>query len=373
MAEYDERSLDDLTEEPSQHRLDELRAKGNVLQSRELTGTIVLLGVMLALYVFSGKFVQEYLNLLTDVFTKDISKPLEHSDLPAFTNIALRCGKLLFLSFLSIGIVGIVLGALSSIAQSGFLISTDKLMPDFERVNPISGFQRLFSMQSMVEGFKSTLKLVVIITVVYFSVKSQIFMIPTTIAMSTRQVILYIGSITVKVFGIVAIMLLGTSGIDYFIQWRRFRQQARMTKAEAKQEFKEREGDPQIKARIRTIQRDAARKRMMKAVPKADVVITNPTHFAIAVVYNPTEGFAPKVVAKGADYMAQKIKEIAREHGIPMVENVTLARTLYKYVKVGQMIPRSLYQAVAEVLAYVYRIKGKKPKVPDSQTSESTS
>ena len=133
-----------------------------------------------------------------------------------------------------------------------------------------------------------------------------------------------------------------------------------MSKEEAKKELKEREGDPQIKARIRTVQRDMARKRMMKAVPKADVIITNPTHFAVAVVYNPAENFAPKVVAKGADFLAQRIKEIAKENGVPLVENVPLARTLYKHVKVGQMVPRSLYQAVAEVLAYVYRIKGKR-------------
>ncbi len=369
MAEYEERSLDDLTEEPSQHRLEELRAKGTVLQSRELTGTIVLLGVMGAMYVFSSKFIQSYLTLLSDVFTKELSKPPQYSDVHAFTEIASKCGTLLFMTFITVGMVGMFLGALTSIAQSGFLISTEKLMPDFERVNPISGFQRLFSMQSFVEGLKSTIKLAVIITVVYFAIKAQMIMIPNTIAMSSQQVIVYIGQTTSKVFGIVGIMLLATSGMDYFIQWRRFRQQSMMTKQEAKQEMKEREGDPQLKARIRSIQRESARKRMMKAVPKADVIVTNPTHFAIAIVYNPEENMAPKVVAKGADFMAQKIKEIAREHGIPMVENVTLARTLYKYVKVGQMIPRSLYQAVAEVLAYVYRIKGRKPKIQDSQNN----
>jgi flagellar biosynthetic protein FlhB len=124
--------------------------------------------------------------------------------------------------------------------------------------------------------------------------------------------------------------------------------------------LKEREGDPQIKARIRAIQRDVARKRMMKAVPRADVVITNPTHFAIAIQYDPELAFAPRVIAKGGDYLAERIKKIAREHGIPTVENKPLARTLYKHVKVGQMIPRSLYQAVAEILAYVYKLKGKR-------------
>jgi flagellar biosynthetic protein FlhB len=131
----------------------------------------------------------------------------------------------------------------------------------------------------------------------------------------------------------------------------------RMTKQEAKQEHKEREGDPHIKARIRGIQRDMARKRMMQAVKKADVIVTNPTHIAIAIVYDKSDMAAPKVVAKGADFLAQKIKQIASEAGVPLVENVPLARTLYKSVKVGQYIPRALYQAVAEVLAYVYRLK----------------
>jgi flagellar biosynthetic protein FlhB len=163
---------------------------------------------------------------------------------------------------------------------------------------------------------------------------------------------------------VIFLTLIGVLGIfaaiDFSIQRFQYNKSLRLTKAEAKQEHKEREGDPQIKARIRAIQRDMARKRMMNAVKKADVIITNPTHIAIAVVYDREKMMAPKVIAKGADFIAQRIKKVAAEAGIPLVENVPLARTLYKTVKTGQYVPRALYQAVAEVLAYVYRLKGKR-------------
>ncbi|MBI2605025.1 MAG: flagellar biosynthesis protein FlhB [Deltaproteobacteria bacterium] len=370
MAEYEERSLDDLTEEPTPHRLEELRAKGRVAQSRELTSAIVLLGVLLTLYYTSGKFITSITGLMTEVFSKDLARPLEVHNWSSFTDIALRCGKVLAMAFLPVAGAAVILGTLTSVVQSGFIFATETLQPDFDRVNPISGFKRLFSLKSLVEGAKSVLKFAVLIGAVYSVIKARIFIIPNTVALDTRQLLAYIGDIAMRAFGVAGILLLAAAGIDYFIQWRRHRRMAMMSKSEAKHELKEREGDPQIKARIRSIQREVARKRMMKSVPKADVVVTNPTHFAVAIVYDPDNHVAPKVVAKGADFLAQKIKEVARANGVPLVENVALARTLYKYVKVGQMIPRSLYQAVAEVLAYVYRLKGKRPEKPAEQSPE---
>lgn len=368
MAEYEEKSFDELTEEPSQHRIEELRSKGTVAQSRELTGVIALLAVLTAVYFTSGKFIAEISEFMREVFTKDIQKPLDISDWRVFTDIGVRSFKLILFSFMPVAFSGVIVGILAAVSQVGFHISTDTLQPDFNRVDPISGFTKLASLKSLVEGFKSTLKFTVIIAAVILAVKSEILYIPESISFSMSQLLTYIGSIVTKIFWIAGVFLLGVGLFDYWIQWRRYRKQAMMTKSEAKKDLKEREGDPQIKARIRTIQRDAARKRMMKAVPKADVVITNPTHFAIAIVYNIEEGFAPKVVAKGADFLAERIKKIARENGVPTVENKPLARTLYKHVKVGQMIPRSLYQAVAEILAYVYRLKGKNIK-PSSEKS----
>ncbi len=359
MAEYEERDLDDLTEEPSQHRLDELKAQGQVAQSKELSATIALLGVMLALYMLSGNFVKEITELMKDIFTKDLIRPLDVDSWTAFSEIGWRCGRVVVLSVMPIVCSSLVLGVLTSVAQTGFLFSTDALSPDFERLNPISGLLRLFSFKSVTEAFKSVLKVTIIATAVYSAIKGQLDILPSVVGLSVSQLMVYVGSTTIRIFTVVGILLMGTAAFDYWIQWRRFRSQAMMTKAEAKKEMKEREGDPQIKARIRSIQRDAARKRMMKSVPKADVIITNPTHIAIAIIYDAENGYAPKVVAKGGDFLAERIKAIAREHGIPTVENKPLARTLYKHVKVGQMIPRSLYQAVAEILAYVYKLKGR--------------
>ncbi len=367
MAEYEERSLDDLTEEPSQHRLDELKEKGQTAQSRELTSAIVFITVLICVYFFSAKFFTNYSDLLKEIFTKDLLKKFDTSDWNTFSEIMSRCMKLAVMTFAPIGIAALVLGILGSVAQTGFIFTTETLTPDFNRVNPVNGFMKILSLKSLTEGTKSLFKLVAVLMVVYSFLKKEMAMLPDLVAMNVTQILHYMATVSVKVLAVVSVVLLVAAGFDYFIQWRRFRQQARMTKSEAKQELKEREGDPQIKARIRSIQREAARKRMMKAIPKADVIVTNPTHFAVAIVYNPEEHFAPKVVAKGADFLAQKIKAVAKENNIPMVENVALARTLYKHVKVGQLVPRSLYQAVAEVLAYVYKLRGKKPKLQDEK------
>ncbi|MBI3556109.1 MAG: flagellar biosynthesis protein FlhB [Deltaproteobacteria bacterium] len=340
--------------------MDELRSQGQVVQSRELSATIALLGVMLALYALSGNFIKEITELMKDIFAKDLTRPMDMDSWTAFTEIFWRCGRVIILSVMPIVCSSLVLGVLVSVAQTGFLFTTETLSPDFSRLNPIGGLLRLFSFRSVTESFKSFLKVSVIGAAIYTAIKNQIDNLPGVIGYSVPQLMIYVGQTTIRAFSVVGILLLGTAVFDYWIQWRRFRSQAMMTKAEAKQELKEREGDPQIKARIRSIQRDAARKRMMKSVPKADVVITNPTHIAVAIIYDAENGFAPKVIAKGGDYLAERIKAIAREHGIPTVENKPLARTLYKHVKVGQMIPRSLYHAVAEILAYVYKLKGRK-------------
>ena len=367
MAEYEERSMDDLTEEPSQYRLDELRSKGQVAQSRDLTATLALIGVVGVIYFFSGKFVEVFSELLRELFSKEFIeiKKMESLangtvDWNIYFDVGAKWVKFFALTFLGISFAGIALAVGAAFSQVGFIFTTEPLSPDLDRVNPISGLMRLFSMKSIVEGLKATIKFVVIVSAVYLSVQKELNHIPVVMGYEMKAMLTYVGNTVFKTFGIVLVIMLFLAAGDYFLQWMRFRKQARMTKSEAKQEMKEREGDPQIKARIRTIQRDMARKRMMKSVPKADVVVTNPTHIAVAIIYDPEQGYAPKVVAKGADFLAERIKKIAREHGIPTVENKPLARTLYKHVKVGQMIPRSLYQAVAEVLAYVYKLKGKK-------------
>jgi flagellar biosynthetic protein FlhB len=211
-----------------------------------------------------------------------------------------------------------------------------------------------------VEGLRLVLKIGATVFVSYGILKTQAWIAPSYSFVDLQTTGSIMGATAKELFSSLVLVLAVFAGVDYFFQRQEFMKNVRLTKQEAKQEYKEREGDPAIKARIRAIQRDVARKRMMAAVKKADVIVTNPTHIAIAIQYDRENMSAPKVVAKGADFVAQKIKQLASEAGVPMVENVPLARTLYKTVKVNQAIPRALYQAVAEVLAYVYRLKNRR-------------
>lgn len=353
MAEYEERNFEDLTEEPSAYRLEELRSKGQVAQSKELTSTLAFLGVCACLYWIAQGFLDHWKSFFHDLFNKEFLNFNESNLL----NQVLKC---ILVIVAPLGITGMVIAAFSSFTQTGFIFNVESLSPDFKRVDPLSGLKKIFSSKSFLDGLKSLFKFVFIIASIYLLLKNEVQSIPSLIFMDIKTFFVFLSGLIVKTIAVMGLVLLVFAGFDYWIQWRQFRRQAMMTKAEAKREMKEREGDPQLKARIRSIQRDMARKRMMKDVPKADVIVTNPTHIAVALQYDANKAHAPRVIAKGGDFLAERIKKVAREHNIPTVENVPLARTLYKYVKVGQMIPRSLYQAVAEILAYVYRLNGKK-------------
>ena len=218
---------------------------------------------------------------------------------------------------------------------------------------------RLVSKKHLITSGMLVIKAIALITAAYFVVKKQTAQATAWIGVEPAVQLHAIAMLSKELAIPIVIILAVFAAIDWWVNRKEFSKQVRLTKQEAKQEHKEHEGDPQIKARIRAIQRESARRRMMQAVKKADVIITNPTHIAIAIVYEKDKMAAPKVVAKGADFLAQRIKKIAAEAGVPLVENVPLARTLYKSVKTGHGIPRNLYQAVAEVLAYVYRLKNR--------------
>jgi flagellar biosynthetic protein FlhB len=260
---------------------------------------------------------------------------------------------------LPVCLAGFVVGAVGSFAQIGSIFTFEPLSPDLTKLNPIQGLQKMFTLKQALDGVRLILKMTVVLAVTYALVKSQVLRAPAQLGLEPRQLLSSYGSAAKGIFLALVGVLAVFAAIDFGMQRWEYSKNLRMTKQEAKQEHKEREGDPQIKARIRSVQREMARRRMMQAVKKADVIVTNPTHIAIALVYERGSMAAPKVVAKGADFLAQRIKKVAAEAGVPLVENVPLARTLYKTVKVGQFIPRSLYQAVAEVLAYVYRLKNR--------------
>ncbi len=355
-----ERSTEDLGDEISQHRLEEYRNKGMVSQSREITGLLALLATGVTAYTLSPRMGVQLSEFMREIFSLDLSS---RKDLGSAGIAHIYLIKALMLSAvvgLPICLAGLVMGVVGSFVQIGTIWSTDPLTPDFNKVNPISGFQRLVSMKTVYEGLRILLKLIVLGVAAYALVKSEILHSSQYVADDPSAIMTAYGQVAKGIFfTLMAIMAL-FAGIDFAMQKFDYNKQLRLTKQEAKQEHKEREGDPQIKARIRAAQREVSRRRMMQAVKKATVIVTNPTHFAIAIYYEPGTTAAPKVVAKGADFMAQKIKSIAAEAGVPIVENVPLARTLYKTVKVNHPVPRALYQAVAEVLAYVYRLKGGK-------------
>jgi flagellar biosynthetic protein FlhB len=239
------------------------------------------------------------------------------------------------------------------------LFTLDPLTPDLDKINPLNGLKRLFSVRNLIESARVVVKGVILCFAAYAILKSAILSSPALLFTHPSQVFSVLGDSGKNLFFSLCGILAVFAGIDFVLQKREYAKQVRVTKQEAKQEAKEQEGDPLIKARVRSIQRDMARKRMMQAVKKADVVITNPTHIAVALQYDKDKMVAPKVVAKGADFMAERIKKIAAENGVVTVENVPLARSLFKSVKVGQVIPKTLFQAVAEVLAYVYKLRNR--------------
>lgn len=360
MAENQEdRSREDLTEEASPYRLEEMRRKGQVAQSREVSAILALLAAGAVTYATAPQMGAGMLEFMREVFKADLSSRQELASLAMTKGFMLKSLRLTAFLALPICLAGFVMGILGSVSQVGFLFTAEPLSPDLSRLNPISGLRRLLGMKQLVEAVKLVFKVAVVLSVAYGLVKGITLGASAHLGQDLFTIADGFGSAAKKVFVALVAILAVFAGVDYGFQWFEFRKSVRMTKQEAKQEHKEREGDPQIRARIRAIQREVARRRMMQAVKKADVVVTNPTHIAIALSYQKSEMSAPKVVAKGADFLAQKIKQVAAEAGVPTVENVPLARTLYKTVKIGQVVPRPLYQAVAEVLAYVYRLKNR--------------
>lgn len=360
MAEnQQDRAREDLTEEASPYRIEEYRRKGMVSQSRELSGLLALLATGVVAYAISPKIGVQLAEFMREVFRTDLSA---RADLGSGTMARQYLERALYLIGalgLPICLAGFVFGVIGSFSQIGPIFTFEPLTPDFKKINPLAGFQRLLSVRQGIESLRLVLKTAVVLVAAYYLVRAEVFSAPAHLGAEAGTLLGVYGSVASKLFLSLFSIVLVFAVLDFVLQRMEYSKSIRMTKQEAKQEHKEREGDPQIKARIRAVQREVARRRMMQAVKKANVIVTNPTHIAIALQYDKDSMFAPKVVAKGADHLAQRIKKVAAEAGVPLVENVPLARTLYKSVKINQYIPRTLYQAVAEVLAYVYRLRNR--------------
>lgn len=344
------------TEEPSQYRIDEARKKGDVASSKELSSILLLSGSLLTL-IICGMFIYEvfteYIEYVYKIDWKLAYEKEKFSEIFRTTAWALvKCVAPTFGA-------SICLGVFSQFMQVGFLYSPEILNMDIERLNPIKGFSRLFSKKAIVEALKGVFKFTVVITITYSVMKDNIGSFLGFLHTDAAQSLMFGKFLMVKL-GFSILLGLGVVALADFA-WEKwsYRQKMMMTKQEAREEAKEKDGNPEVKNRIRQIQRQMSQKRMMNDVKKADVIVTNPTHISVALKYDGENMVAPAVVAKGADHLALRIREIAKDNDIPVVENIMLARTLYKTVKVGHGVPRNLYKAVAEILAFVYKLKKK--------------
>ncbi len=347
---------DEKTEEPSQYKIDESRKKGDVASSKELSSVLLLTGSLLT-FIVCGVFIYEtfteYIDYIYALNFKTIYTKEHFADV--ITHTAWTIVKCAGPSFGA----SICLGFLSQFIQVGFLYSPEILNADIERLNPMKGFGRIFSKKSLVETVKGVFKFAVVILITYSVMKDNIGSFLGFLHTDAAQSLMFGKYLMVKL-GFSILLGLGVIALADF-GWEKwsYRQKMMMTKQEAKQEAKEKDGNPEVKNKIRQIQRQMAQKRMMDDVKKADVIVTNPTHISVALKYDGNAMVAPSVMAKGADHLALRIREIAKENDIPIVENIMLARTLYKTVKVGHGVPRTLYKAVAEILAFVYKLKRK--------------
>lgn len=344
------------TEEATQQRRDDFRKRGQVAQTRELASVLALLGSATLLWVLGRFSLQQVSELITYVIGPNLVNAVRANDFSPVVIFAVK--KMIFLGG-PIVLMLLLLSIISTVVQVGLLYNEEALDFNLEKINPLTGFQRIATMKSLVEGLKALIKLIFVIATVYWLVKDEIQVLPRLSDLSIEQIMTYTGTLTVKLLAGLGVFMAVIAAADYFFQRYDLEKQMRMSKQEVKEEHKSREGDPMIKARIRRIQREMANKRMMKDVPKADVIVTNPTHIACALMYDPETMAAPKLVAKGSGFIAERIKEVARENGIPVMENKPLARAIFKTLKIGHTVPRELFTAVAQVLSYVYRLKRK--------------
>jgi flagellar biosynthetic protein FlhB len=342
------------TEKATSKRRGEARNKGQVARSQEIGNVILLLAALLFFKWFGGYFMDR-LMVFTQVILENFHRydvsdvNIQHLFLSTMYTVAQALWPLM--------LVLMVVGLASNIAQVGFQITTEPLTPKFDKFNPISGIKKLFSVRSLVELAKAIVKILIVGLVGYVTIKNRYADFVPLMDMDVGQIFYFIRHVVfVLIFRIVLVLLI-LAALDYAYQRYDYEKNLKMTKQEIKDERKQAEGDPQIKARIRRTQLEFARRRMMEAVPEAAVVITNPVHLALALKYEEDDMDAPQVVAKGQRLLAERIKEIARDHDIPVIENRELAQALYPTVEVGDFIPEQFYRAVAEVLSYVYRLK----------------
>ncbi len=343
------------TEAPSSKRREDFRAKGQIAQSKEVQSASLLTISLLFWLFYMPVFWRGLVDLLANLFQqmdKFIATPAATMNLSWF--VVQKSAMLLLPVFLLV----LLIGFFSSFFQFGWLLTAKPLIPDFSKLDPISGMGRFFSRRSLLEVVKSMAKVILVGWIAFSTVMDKFSEALILVDTSTSATLSFIARTSALILAKICAILIFLAMIDFlFVRWE-MEEKMKMTKQELKEEFKESEGDPHVKDQIRSIQQEMARKRMMAEVPKADVVITNPTHYAVALRYDPKEMNAPVIIAKGSDLVAMRIREIAKENDVPVVENPPVARILHK-LDLGATVPEEMFRAIAEILAHVYALKGK--------------
>lgn len=347
------------TEDPSQHRLEEAFKKGQVINSREVMSFFLLVGLALVCIWLAPDLARKTYDALSPFVTRPESFEMDAQSLGIILTQVTLAGAYIIMVPLIL-FVGFVFAA--ALLQNPFHVSWEAAQPKWEKVSLLKGIERLFSRRTVVEFIKNLIKIIVVAWVAAIAVWPKIGHIKQ---LGDDDVITMLGFmmslISRMMIGVVIIMFF-MAILDYLYQRFEFMKSMRMSKQEVKEEYKQQEGDPHIKQRVRQLRMERSRKRMMAAVPTADVIITNPTHFAVALKYDADKMAAPLLVAKGVDLVAARIRDLAKEHDIPLVENKPLARVLYDTVEIDSEIPVAHYKAVAEIIGYVYKLRGKAGK-----------
>lgn len=356
MPEEFEENSQDKTEEPSLRRIEEFRKRGEVASSKELASVFVLAASVTIFSIALVYFLSNMQDFIEWLYSTDIKKFYSKEFVHIFFNkLFSTLGKGLLPALIFI----LFAGVLSYVVQVGFLWAPNVLKFDLNRINPINGVKKLFSVRALVETIKALLKFILILTIVSWFISENIGAYRGFLHTDFIQSFVFGKFLIVKLsFMIIGALFLVSIG-DFAYQKFSYKKRLMMTKEEAKKELKETEGNPEVKRRIKSLQQKIAQRKMKEDVIAADVVITNPTHISVAIRYDSKEMTSPMLVAKGADHLAMRIREIAKENDVPMIENVPLARTIYRTLKIGEFIPSNLYLVVAEVLSFAYRVRKK--------------
>ena len=343
------------TEVPTEKKRRESREEGQVAFSKELSSAALLAGIVLTLVATSPIILDAMRQLMSQIF-RDLAQSEELSIDSIFT----LSGEIFYIilpAFAPFVAVIIFVGIFASVLQVGVMITFKAIAPKFNKISPLTGLKRLFSSQSLADFLKSMAKLIIVGFVGYLTYIDKITELNGLSVSTPESILIYNFTVVAEVAGKIVLALVVIAIFDYFYQRWHHEQQLMMTKQEVKDETKQTEGDPQLKARIRQIQREMSNARMMQEVPKADAVIVNPTHFSVAILYDRDVMTAPEVIAKGADHLALRMRTVARENNVPILERPELARDLYANVEIGDDIPERFYKAIAEILAFVYRLR----------------